>query len=226
VMTITGKPVALGNGPVATGKGAQMAMAMAGAWAAVSPRAHGRPFSRPLLESALPWADYFYSGGYWYRPHGGSYIVVRPPYGVRVNYLPPYAREVWLGGALFFLVADTYYQYLADSQEYVVVNPPVGVPRPCRWHRQTVGMTWWPTRCMARAGTAGAGPLPVPSLGGEPVGFDPATATYAPPPMCSATTGGRWGPASVAGATASTEAAGVGLISHTGSACTITSACG
>ena len=74
--------------------------------------------------------DYFYSGGYWYRPHGGSYIVVAPPYGVRVEYLPSYAREVWLGGALFFLVADTYYQYLADSQEYVVVNPPVGVPSP------------------------------------------------------------------------------------------------
>lgn len=75
-------------------------------------------------------ADYFYSGGYWYRPHGGRYIVVAPPYGVRVNYLPPYAREVWLDGALFFLVADTYYQYLAGSREYVVVNPPIGVPSP------------------------------------------------------------------------------------------------
>ncbi|WP_449431022.1 DUF6515 family protein [Pseudomonas putida] len=72
--------------------------------------------------------DYFYSGGYWYRPHGGSYIVVTPPYGVRVDYLPSYAREVWLGGALFFLVADTYYQYLADSREYVVVQPPVAAP--------------------------------------------------------------------------------------------------
>jgi hypothetical protein len=71
----------------------------------------------------VPWPDYYYSGGYWYRPHGGGYVVVRPPYGVRVNYLPPYAREVWLGGALFFLVADTYYQYLADSQS-----------------------TWWSTR--------------------------------------------------------------------------------
>ncbi len=57
-------------------------------------------------------------------------MVVTPPYGVRVNYLPSYAREVWLGGALFFLVADTYYQYLADSQEYVVVNPPAMAPAP------------------------------------------------------------------------------------------------
>ncbi|GLH34670.1 hypothetical protein BR1R5_40590 [Pseudomonas sp. BR1R-5] len=74
--------------------------------------------------------DYFYSGGYWYRPHGGSYIVVAPPYGVRVGYLPSYAREVWVGGALLFLVADTYYQYLADSQEYVVVSPPAVAPAP------------------------------------------------------------------------------------------------
>ncbi len=68
--------------------------------------------------------DYFYSGGYWYRPHGGGYVVVTPPYGVRVSYLPDYAREMWIGGALFFLVADTYYQYQQDSREYVVVNPP------------------------------------------------------------------------------------------------------
>lgn len=74
--------------------------------------------------------DYFYSGGYWYRPQGGSYIVVAPPYGVRVGYLPSYAREVWVGGALLFLVADTYYQYLADSQEYVVVSPPAVAPLP------------------------------------------------------------------------------------------------
>jgi hypothetical protein len=74
--------------------------------------------------------DYFYSGGYWYRPQGGSYIVVAPPYGVRVGYLPSYAREVLVGGALLFLVADTYYQYLADSREYVVVSPPAVAPAP------------------------------------------------------------------------------------------------
>lgn len=74
--------------------------------------------------------DYFYSGGYWYQPHGDSYIVVAPPYGVRVGYLPSYAREVWVGSALLFLVADTYYQYLADSQEYVVVSPPAVAPAP------------------------------------------------------------------------------------------------
>ncbi|UBM25940.1 hypothetical protein K8374_02735 [Pseudomonas sp. p1(2021b)] len=74
--------------------------------------------------------DYFYSGGYWYRPNGGGYIVVTPPYGVRVGYLPSYAREVWVGDSLFFLVADSYYQYLGGDQGYVVVNPPNVLPPP------------------------------------------------------------------------------------------------
>ncbi|CAM3700861.1 hypothetical protein CCOS865_00711 [Pseudomonas reidholzensis] len=124
--------------------------------------------------------DYFYSGGYWYRPNGPGYVVVRPPYGVRVNYLPSYAREVWLSGALFFLVADTYYQYQADSREYVVVNPPVNVP------------------VQPPQASAGYDVIAYPAYGQTPqqqdqdryqchrwaveqTGFDPAQATYAPP---------------------------------------------
>lgn len=122
--------------------------------------------------------DYFYSGGYWYRPKGPNYVVVTPPYGVRVNYLPAYAREVWLGGAVFFLVADTYYQYLADSREYVVVDPPLATPGP--------------------RPRSGYDVIAYPSHGQPPEqqeqdryqchrwaveqsGFDPAAASYAPP---------------------------------------------
>ncbi len=123
-----------------------MATAMAGGL--------GRSIDRVTLSIISPTAtgkcyrgaDYFYSGGYWYRPHGGSYIVVTPPYGVRVNYLPPYAQEVWLGGAMFFLVADTYYQYLADSRNTWWSTRPSAPLRLYRWHRQTAGMTWWLTR--------------------------------------------------------------------------------
>ncbi|MBV4538121.1 DUF6515 family protein [Pseudomonas urmiensis] len=123
--------------------------------------------------------DYFYSGGYWYRPHGAGYVVVRPPYGVRVTYLPSYAQEVWLSGALFFLVADTYYRYQADSREYVVVSPPASMPMPA-----------------PQAGN-GYDVIAYPSYGQTPQqqdqdryqchrwaveqsGFDPAQASYAP----------------------------------------------
>ncbi|KPZ15273.1 Uncharacterized protein ALO40_05180 [Pseudomonas syringae pv. viburni] len=68
--------------------------------------------------------DYFYSGGYWYRPQGPRYVVVTPPYGVRVSRLPSYSQEVWIGSSLLFLAAGTYYAYQPDSQDYVVVNPP------------------------------------------------------------------------------------------------------
>ncbi|MGY2290164.1 DUF6515 family protein [Pseudomonas sp. SDO528_S397] len=74
--------------------------------------------------------DYFFSGGYWYRPQGPRYIVVTPPYGIRVHYLPDYAREVWVGSALFFLAAGAYYTYEESSQQYVVVEPPTAAPAP------------------------------------------------------------------------------------------------
>ena len=74
--------------------------------------------------------DYFFSGGYWYRPQGPRYVVVTPPYGIRVQYLPDYAREVWVGSALFFLAAGAYYTYESSSQQYVVVQPPTQVPAP------------------------------------------------------------------------------------------------
>ncbi|MDQ0125092.1 hypothetical protein J2W17_004048 [Pseudomonas lini] len=69
--------------------------------------------------------DYYYSGGYWYRPQGPRYVVVQPPRGIRVSYLPDYAREVWIGGALLFLAAGSYYAYQETTQDYVVVEPPV-----------------------------------------------------------------------------------------------------
>lgn len=44
----------------------------------------------PDREYRVPYRgqDYFYSGGYWYRPQGPRYIVVQPPRGIRIQYLP------------------------------------------------------------------------------------------------------------------------------------------
>ncbi|MEX6665333.1 hypothetical protein QWI20_15280 [Pseudomonas sp. W2-17] len=113
-----------------------------GNWQAGRPGGHGDgwgsgPRYRPGYEidrmpggySRVPYrgGDYFYSGGYWYRPQGPRYVVVQPPRGVRVRYLPDYAQQVWLGSALFFVAAGTYYTYEQNTQEYVVAEPPQNV---------------------------------------------------------------------------------------------------
>lgn len=74
----------------------------------------------------VPWRgnDYFFNDGYWYRPHGSRYVVVAPPYGVRVGYLPSFAEQVWIGSMLYFLAAGTYYLFDTGSQSYEVVPPP------------------------------------------------------------------------------------------------------
>jgi hypothetical protein len=83
----------------------------------------------PSGHSRVGWhgQDYFYSGGYWYRPQGPRYVIVAPPRGIRVRELPSFSQEVWLGSTLFFVAAGTYYLYQPDTQEYVVAEPPQGV---------------------------------------------------------------------------------------------------
>lgn len=123
--------------------------------------------------------DYFYSGGYWYRPLGPRYVVVQPPRGIRVSYLPDYAREVWIGGALLFLAAGSYYAYQETTQDYVVVEPPVQ-PQP-----QPVSNGYDVVAYPAN----GQSPEQVNQDGYEcyqyavqQSGFDPRTATYQPDP--------------------------------------------
>ena len=120
--------------------------------------------------------DYFFSGGYWYQPQGPRYRVVAPPYGIRTRYLPDYAREVWVGGALLFLAAGSYYQYLDETQDYMVVNPPEAQPEPAP---NPYDVNVYPAY--------GQSPEQVQQdkyecyrQAVQQTGFDPATATYAP----------------------------------------------
>ncbi|NWA85146.1 DUF6515 family protein [Pseudomonas sp. D2002] len=126
--------------------------------------------------------DYFFSGGYWYRPQGPRYVVVTPPYGIRVQYLPDYAREVWVGSALFFLAAGSYYTYESATQQYVVVQPPTEVPAPQPAPQGNgYDVTAYPAN--------GQSPAQVQQDGYDcyrwavqQSGFDPRTVTYAPDP--------------------------------------------
>jgi hypothetical protein len=123
--------------------------------------------------------DYFFSGGYWYRPQGPRYIVVQPPRGIRIQYLPDYAREVWIGGSLLFLAAGSYYAYQEATQDYVVVEPPVQQqPQP---QSQGYDVEAYPAN--------GQSPEQVQQDGYQcyqyavqQSGFDPRTATYQPAP--------------------------------------------
>ncbi|WP_085584024.1 MULTISPECIES: DUF6515 family protein [unclassified Pseudomonas] len=122
--------------------------------------------------------DYFYSGGYWYRPQGPRYIVVQPPRGIRIQYLPDYAREVWIGGALLFLAAGSYYAYQEATQDYMVVEPPV---QPSQPSGNGYDVEAYPAN--------GQSPEQVQRDGYEcyqyavqQSGFDPRTATYQPAP--------------------------------------------
>ncbi|HCS41739.1 MAG TPA: glycine zipper family protein [Pseudomonas sp.] len=125
--------------------------------------------------------DYFYSGGYWYRPQGPRYVVVQPPRGIRVSYLPDYTQEVWIGGALLFLAAGSYYAYQENTQDYVVVEPPEQ-PQP---QPQPVSNSYDVEAYPAN----GQSPEQVNQDGYEcyqyavqQSGFNPRTATYQPDP--------------------------------------------
>lgn len=126
--------------------------------------------------------DYFFSDGYWYRPQGPRYVVVQPPYGGRVRYLPDYAQRMWIGSSMFFLAAGTYYQWAENTQEYVVVNPPAQVPV-----SQSVPAT--SGYDVAAYPAQGQSPQQIAQdqyeckrWAAEQSRFDPAAATYAPAP--------------------------------------------
>lgn len=126
--------------------------------------------------------NYFFSGGYWYRPQGPRYIVVQPPYGIRVGYLPEFSREVWVGSTLLFLAAGAYYAYQPATQDYIVVQPPATILQPAP---QPVSNGYDVVAYPANAQT----PAQIDQdrydcyrWAVDQSGFDPAKITYAPAP--------------------------------------------
>ncbi|HET9861906.1 MAG TPA: DUF6515 family protein [Steroidobacteraceae bacterium] len=71
---------------------------------------------------------YYYGGGVWYRPYGPRYVVVAPPIGIGVGFLPPYYTTVWFGGVPYYYADDVYYVWRPQRREYVVTRPPAGEP--------------------------------------------------------------------------------------------------
>ncbi len=75
---------------------------------------------------------YFFFDGVWYRPSGGGFLIVAPPFGLVVPFLPLYYTTIMFGGVPYYYANEVY--YTAGPGGYVVVAPPTGevslVPSP------------------------------------------------------------------------------------------------
>jgi len=67
---------------------------------------------------------YYSSRGVWYRHHQGRYVVVAPPIGLFVPFLPLAYATLWMNGIPYYYANETYYTHTPGG--YVVVEPPQG----------------------------------------------------------------------------------------------------
>jgi hypothetical protein len=71
---------------------------------------------------------YYHYGGAWYRPYGSRYVVVAPPVGLAVSFLPGFYTTLWFGGMPYYYADNVYYVARPAGAGYVVTQPPAGVP--------------------------------------------------------------------------------------------------
>jgi len=67
---------------------------------------------------------YYFHGGAWYRGSGTRFVVVAPPIGLFVPFLPPFYTTVWFGGVPYYYANDAYYVWDSQQNGYVVTAPP------------------------------------------------------------------------------------------------------
>lgn len=67
---------------------------------------------------------YRYYGGAWYRPYGSRFVVVAPPFGLIIPFLPLYYTTLWVGGIPYYYANEVYYTQTTGG--YMVVEPPKG----------------------------------------------------------------------------------------------------
>ena len=75
---------------------------------------------------------YYYGGGAFYRPYGGSYVAGRGGFR-RPRAQPPYGYVSFMvGDGRYFFGGGNYYLWEPRVREYVVVDPPRGAEEPRR----------------------------------------------------------------------------------------------
>jgi hypothetical protein len=67
---------------------------------------------------------YYYSGGAWYRPYGPQFIVVAPPMGLVVSFLPDFQATFHFGAVPYYQAGPVYYAWHPQARGYVVTDDP------------------------------------------------------------------------------------------------------
>ena len=67
---------------------------------------------------------YYYGGGAWYRPYGPEFVVVNPPIGLVVSFLPEFRTTVYFGGVPYYGAGPVYYVWDKHARGYVVTDGP------------------------------------------------------------------------------------------------------
>jgi hypothetical protein len=70
---------------------------------------------------------YYYGNGAWYQPYGPRYVVVDPPVGLVVPFLPQFGATMYFGGMPHYRSGPVYYVWNPRARGYVVTD------RPHRW---------------------------------------------------------------------------------------------
>jgi hypothetical protein len=67
---------------------------------------------------------YWYGRGVWWGRRGPGWVVVGPPIGFFVPFLPEFYTTVWFGGVPYYYANDAYYVWRDQDRGYEVVDPP------------------------------------------------------------------------------------------------------
>jgi hypothetical protein len=73
-------------------------------------------------------SKFIYSNGTYYRHHSHGYVVVRPPFGLRIRVLPFGYRRFFIGANPYYYSFGTYYSYDPATKVYVVCEKPAQAP--------------------------------------------------------------------------------------------------
>jgi hypothetical protein len=95
---------------------------------------HNRPYPEPgQFIDILPqghrevfWGKerYHFLNGVWYRPIGRQFLVVAPPIGINVPFLPSFHTTFWVNGIPYYYANQVY--YTQSPVGYVVAERPKG----------------------------------------------------------------------------------------------------